>query len=184
MKYQPGPLQKIRDVEVCEGTVIGDFVNLYECRIGAGTIIGDFVEIGKTVVIRNRCRISNHAYICPGVTIEDDVTVGEKVNFINDRYPRATNAAGRSATESDWELRTTTVKCGASIGSGAVILCDITIGAGAFVEAGAVVTKNVPDGATVAGNPARVIQNSDLAQNTDPNKHQNTQRDTHQKETR
>lgn len=158
MKYQAGPLQKIRDVEVGDGTVIGDFVNLYECRIGADTTIGDFVEIGKTVIIGSRCRISNHAYICPGVTIEEDVIVGEKVSFINDRYPRATNASGHTATEADWKLRSTMVKRGASIGSGAVILCDITIGAGAFVEAGAVVTKDVPDGAAVAGNPARVIE--------------------------
>jgi UDP-2-acetamido-3-amino-2,3-dideoxy-glucuronate N-acetyltransferase len=157
MKYQAGPLQKIRDVEVGEGTIIGDFVNLYECRIGAGTTIGDYVEIGKTVSIGQRCTIGSHAYICPGVTIEEDVFVGERVNFINDRYPRATNSAGVPATEADWELRTTTVKRGASIAAGAVILCDVTIGAGANVQAGSVVTRDVPDKATVAGNPARPI---------------------------
>jgi UDP-2-acetamido-3-amino-2,3-dideoxy-glucuronate N-acetyltransferase len=157
MKYQPGPLQRIRDVEVGEGTVIGDFVNLYECHIGAGTTVGDYVEIGKTVKIGQRCTISSHAYICPGVTIEEDVFVGERVTFINDRYPRATNSAGTPATEADWKLRTTTVKSGASIGSGAVILCDVTIGAGANIHPGSVVTKDVADGAMVAGNPAREI---------------------------
>jgi len=158
MKYQPGPLQRIRDVEVGEGTVIGDYVNLYECRIGAGTTIGAFVEIGKSVTIGQCCKISSHAYICPGVIIEEDVFVGEKVTFINDRYPRATNSAGVPATEADWTIRTTKVKRGASIAAGAVILCDVTIGAGAHIRAGAVVTRDVPDGATVAGNPARQIE--------------------------
>jgi UDP-2-acetamido-3-amino-2,3-dideoxy-glucuronate N-acetyltransferase len=157
LKYQPGPLQRIRDVEVGEGTVIGDFVNLYECRIGARTIISDFVEIGKTVSIGHHCRISAHAYVCPGVTIEDDVFVGEQVTFINDRFPRATNDDGTPCTESDWTVRPTLVKRGASIAAGAVILCDVTIGVEAHVSAGAVVTRDVPDGATVAGNPARVI---------------------------
>lgn len=157
MKYQPGALQKIRDVEVDETTVIGDFVNLYECRIGADTVIGDFVEIGKTVSVGRRCRIGSHAYICPGVTIEDDVFVGEKVTFINDRYPRATNASGAPATEADWTLSPTTVKRGTSISAGAVIMGDVTIGVDAKIAAGAVVTRDVADRATVAGNPARKV---------------------------
>lgn len=157
MKYQPGPLQRIRDVEVDETTVIGDFVNLYECRIGADTTIGAFVEIGKTVTIGQRCTIGCHAYICPGVTIEDDVFIGEQVSFINDRYPRATNAFGEPSTEADWTLCPTQVQRGASIAAGAVIMGDVTIGARATIQAGAVVINDVPDGATVAGNPARTI---------------------------
>lgn len=157
MKYQPGPLQRIRDVEVGADTIIGDFVNLYECRIGSGTTIGAFVEIGKTVKIGQRCKISAHAYVCPGVTIEDDVFVGEQVTFINDRYPRAANVDGTLCTEADWTIRPTVVKRGASISAGAVILCDVTIGVDARVSAGSVVTRNVPDGATVSGNPARPI---------------------------
>lgn len=158
MKYQPRPLQLIRDVEVGEGTVIGDFVNLYECHIGAGTTIGAFVEIGKTVRIGDRCKVSSHAYICPGVIIEDDVFIGEGVSFINDRYPRATNSAGAVSSEADWKLSPTLIKRGASIAAGAVILCDVTIGERARVSAGAVVTKDVPAGMTVAGNPARQIE--------------------------
>jgi UDP-2-acetamido-3-amino-2,3-dideoxy-glucuronate N-acetyltransferase len=154
LKYQPGVLQRIRDVEVDESTVIGDFVNLYECFIGSDTTIGAFVEIGKTVIVGKRCRISNHAYICPGVTIEDDVFVGERVSFINDRYPRATNDSGEPATEADWTLSPTTVKCGAIIAAGAVIMGALTIGEGAKIAPGSVVTKDVPAGATVAGNPA------------------------------
>ncbi len=115
LKYQPGALQRIRDVEVDESTVIGDFVNLYACRIGADTTIGAFVEIGSTVVIGQRCKIGSHAYICPGVTIEDDVCIGERVSFVNDRYPRATNASGMPATRADWNLCPTTVKAGATI---------------------------------------------------------------------
>lgn len=157
LKYQPGALQRIRDVEVDESTVIGDFVNLYECRIGAETTVGSFVEIGKTVIIGKRCKISSHAYICPGVTIEDDVFVGERVSFINDRFPRATNSSGVPATEADWILSPTTIKCGAFIGAGTAIMGALTIGERARIAPGSVVTRDVPDGAIVAGNPAREV---------------------------
>ncbi|MBY0548389.1 MAG: N-acetyltransferase [Candidatus Obscuribacterales bacterium] len=155
--FQPGPLQKIRDVGVGECVTIGDFVNLYECRIGANTSIGNFVEIGKGVVVGQRCQIRTFAYLCPGVNIEDDVFIGEGTTFINDRFARATNADGTMVTESDWTLRFTTVRQGASIEAKAIIMCDVTIGVGARVKAGSVVTKDVPDGATVAGNPARIL---------------------------
>jgi len=155
--YRSGPLQRIRDVEIGDGSIIGDFVNLYECRIGADATIGAFVEIGKNASIGERCTIGSHAYICPGVTIEDEVFVGERVSFINDRYPRAINSSGSLSTEADWTVQPTTVKRGASIGAGAVILCNVTIGAQAQIKAGAVVTRDVPEGATVAGNPARQV---------------------------
>ena len=132
-----------------------DLVNLYGCAIGDETKVGAFVEIQKNAVIGARCKISSHAFICEGVTIEDEVFIGHGVMFTNDRYPRAT-AAGRLQTESDWQVTPTRVKRGASIGSGAVILCGVTIGAGALVGAGAVVTHDVPDGTTVKGVPARL----------------------------
>ena len=133
-----------------------DLVNLYGCQIGDETKVGAFVEIQKHAVIGARCKISSHAFICEGVTIEDEVFVGHGVLFTNDRYPRAT-AAGRLQTEADWQVMPTLVKRGASIGSGAVILCGVTIGEGALVGAGAVVTHDVPAYAITAGAPARVI---------------------------
>jgi acetyltransferase-like isoleucine patch superfamily enzyme len=132
-----------------------DLVNLYGCAVGDGTKIGAFVEIQKSAVVGSRCKISSHTFICEGVTIEDEVFVGHGVMFINDLHPRAT-ANGELQREGDWSVVPTLVRRGASIGSGAVILCGVTIGARAMVGAGAVVTKDVPDDAVVAGVPARV----------------------------
>jgi acetyltransferase-like isoleucine patch superfamily enzyme len=131
-------------------------VNLYGCRVGAGTKIGAFVEIQKNATVGARCKVSSHTFVCEGVTIEDEVFVGHGVMFINDRYPRAT-AGGALQTEADWEVIPTRVKRGASLGSGVVVMCGVTIGADAMIGAGAVVTRDVPDGATVAGVPARVL---------------------------
>jgi acetyltransferase-like isoleucine patch superfamily enzyme len=141
-----------------EGVVIfhRDLVNLYGCRIGAGTKIGTFVEIQKGATVGRNCKVSSHTFVCEGVTIEDDVFVGHGVMFINDRHPRAT-VDGRMQTEADWSVVPTRVCRGASIGSGAAILCGVTIGEGALVGAGAVVTRDVPPGATVAGVPARLL---------------------------
>ena len=131
-------------------------VNLYGCAIGAGTKIGAFVEIQKNAAVGARCKISSHTFICEGVTIEDEIFVGHGVMFINDRYPRATEAGGALQTEADWGVVPTLVRGGASIGSGAVVLCGVTIGARAMIGAGAVVTHDVADDAVVAGVPARV----------------------------
>jgi acetyltransferase-like isoleucine patch superfamily enzyme len=132
-----------------------ELVNLYGCSIGDETRIGTFVEIQKHATIGARCKVSSHTFICEGVTVEDDVFIGHGVMFINDRYPRAT-AGGRPQTEADWAVVPTLVKRGASIGSGAVILCGMTIGEGAMVGAGAVVTHDVPDHGLVYGIPARL----------------------------
>jgi acetyltransferase-like isoleucine patch superfamily enzyme len=132
-----------------------ELVNLYGCSVGEQTKIGAFVEIQKNVVVGARCKISSHTFICEGVTIEDEVFVGHGVMFINDRYPRAA-AGGALQTEADWKVVATLVKHGASLGSGAVILCGVTIGKGALVGAGAVVTRDVPDYAIALGVPARI----------------------------
>jgi acetyltransferase-like isoleucine patch superfamily enzyme len=132
-----------------------ELVNLYGCTIGDETKVGAFVEIQTGVRVGRRCKISSHTFLCEGVTIEDEVFVGHGVMFINDRLPRAT-ADGRLQTKDDWQVEPTCVRRGASIGSGAVILCGVTIGAGALVGAGAVVTHDVPDGAVVSGVPARL----------------------------
>ena len=132
-----------------------DLVNLYGCQIGDDTRIGAFVEIQKNATIGALCKISSHTFVCEGVEIEDEVFIGHGVMFINDLYPRAT-AAGGLQTEADWKVIPTRVRKGASIGSGAVILGGVTIGERALVGAGAVVTKDVPADAVVAGVPARV----------------------------
>ena len=148
-----------KDVQLGEGVVIfhPDLVNLYGCQIGAGTKIGSFVEIQKGASIGERCKISSHSFICEGVEIEDGVFVGHGVMFINDTYPKAVDEDGELQTEADWQLIRTRVKPRASIGSNATILCGITIGESSLVGAGAVVTKDVPDYAIVAGVPARVV---------------------------
>lgn len=134
-----------------------DLVNLYGCSIGPETRIGTFVEIQKNATIGARCKIQSHSFICEGVTIEDDVFVGHGVMFINDRYPRATAEGGQLQTEADWVVVPTRVRRGASLGSGAVIMCGVIIGQEALVGAGAVVTRDVPDYAIVAEVPARVV---------------------------
>ena len=144
-------------VKLGQGVMIfhKDLVNLYGCEIGDDTKIGAFVEIQKNAFIGARCKISSHTFVCEGVTIEDEVFIGHGVMFINDRHPRAT-ADGALQTEADWQVGPTRICRGASVGSGAVIMCGVTVGEKALVGAGAVVTKDVPAGATVAGVPARV----------------------------
>lgn len=134
-----------------------DLVNLYGCTIGDESRIGTFVEIQKNAFVGARCKVSSHTFICEGVHIEDEVFIGHGVMFTNDRFPRATNDDGSLQTEADWKLEITRVKRRASIGSNATIVAGVTIGEYALVGAGAVVTRDVPDYAIVAGVPARVI---------------------------
>lgn len=143
------------DVRLGENVKFSKFINLYGCVVGDNTKIGAFVEIQKNAFVGKNCKISSHTFICEGVTIEDDVFVGHGVTFINDIYPRAT-AGGQLQTEADWKVEKTLVKKGASIGSGATILAKVTIGENAIVGAGSVVTRDVPDNAVVAGNPAKL----------------------------
>jgi acetyltransferase-like isoleucine patch superfamily enzyme len=144
------------DVRLGKNVKLAKFLNLYGCRIGDNTKIGAFVEIQKNASVGDNCKISSHSFICEGVTIEDDVFIGHGVMFINDLYPRATTGAGALQTEADWKVERTLVRRGASIGSGATILANVTIGENALVGAGSVVTKDVPANAVVAGNPARL----------------------------
>ena len=154
-----GPTLRIApDVVLGRDVRLYAFVNLYGCEIGDESRIGTFVEIQKGARIGRRVKISSHTFICEGVTIEDEVFIGHGVMFINDLYPRATNASGALQSATDWQCIPTLVRRGASIGSNATILCGVTIGEGAIVGAGAVVTHDVPPAPIVAGNPARVIR--------------------------
>lgn len=145
------------DVKLGRNVRIYAFVNLYGCEIDDDTKVGTFVEIQKGVRIGKRVKISSHSFICEGVTIEDEVFIGHGVMFINDKYPRAATDTGQLQTEADWTCVPTLIKRGASLGSNATILCGVTIGENAIVGAGSVVTRDVPSGVVVAGNPARVI---------------------------
>lgn len=133
------------DCVIGKGTKIWhpELVNLYGCIIGEDCNIGAFAEIGPGVVIGNRCRIAAHAFICHGVTIEDDVFIGPRVTFTNDKYPPSDN----------WGK--ILVKHHAAIGAGAVILPDVTINSYALVGAGSVVSKDVYANTKVMGVPAR-----------------------------
>jgi len=146
------------DVKLGKDVQLAKFINLYGCEVGDETKIGAFVEIQKNATVGRRCKISSHTFICEGVTIEDQVFIGHGVVFINDSYPRATTSTGELQTPNDWKVEKTLVKTGASIGSGATILSNVTIGEHAIVGAGSVVTHDVPAGAIVAGNPARVLR--------------------------
>lgn len=155
------------DVALGKDVRLSKFINLYGCEIGDETKIGAFVEIQKNAKVGRRCKISSHSFICEGVTIEDNVFIGHGVTFVNDAYPRATTSAGELQTESDWKVERTRIRRGASIGSGATILCNVTVGENAIIGAGAVVTKDVPAGVIVAGNPARILRKID---SENPNK--------------
>ncbi len=146
------------DVKLGKDVKLFSFVNLYGCEIGDNTKIGTFVEVQKNAFIGRNCKISSHSFICEGVHIEDNVFIGHNVTFINDLYPRATTSDGKLQTDEDWQVVPTFVKKGASIGSSATIMAGVTIGEEAIVGAGAVVTKDVPAGAIVAGNPARILR--------------------------
>jgi dTDP-4-amino-4,6-dideoxygalactose transaminase/acetyltransferase-like isoleucine patch superfamily enzyme len=152
------------DVKLGKDVRLAKFINLYGCAVGDGTKIGAFVEIQKNAHVGNNCKISSHSFLCEGVEIEDNVFIGHGVMFINDRYPRATNADGSMQTEADWKVEHTKICKGASIGSGATILSNVTVGEGAIVGAGSTVTRDVPAHAVVAGNPARVMRMMEPAQ--------------------
>ena len=155
---EDSPKKSLTNVTVGEDVKIFNFVNAYGCSIGDRTKVGSFVEIQKGADIGKDCKISSHTFICEGVKIGDGVFIGHNVSFINDMYPKAINDDGSLQTEEDWELVKTEIKDHASIGTSVAILGGITIGFNALIGAGSVVTKNIPDNAVAAGNPAKIIR--------------------------
>jgi UDP-2-acetamido-3-amino-2,3-dideoxy-glucuronate N-acetyltransferase len=155
---EDSPRRLLVNVRIGKNVRIFNFVNAYGCEIGDNTKVGTFVEIQKNARIGKNCKISSHSFLCEGVEIGDEVFIGHNVSFINDKFPRATHPGGSLQTEADWKVVPTRVENRASIGTSATILCGITIGEGAVIGAGSVVTKNVPAGAVVAGNPARILK--------------------------
>jgi acetyltransferase-like isoleucine patch superfamily enzyme len=146
------------DVKLGKGVQLYGFVNLYGCEIGDRTRVGPFVEIQRGARVGRACKIQSHTFVCEGVIIDDRVFVGHGVTFINDRHPRAATVDGQLLSDNEWECLPTRVKRCASIGSHATILAGVTVGENAMVGAGAVVTRDVPPSAIVAGNPARILR--------------------------
>ena len=155
--FQPQYQVISNNVHIGEDSRISSFVNLYGCTIGNSCTVGSFVEIQSDVRIGNRCKIGSHTFICSGVDIEDDVFIGHNVSFINDRYPTSTTKGGLVKGPSDWKLERTLIRRGVSIGTGATIMCGITVEANSIIGAGAVVTTNTEPGKTYIGNPARIL---------------------------
>lgn len=150
--------QSLNNVKVGKDVKIFKFVNAYGCSIDDGSKVGSFVEIQKGATIGKNCKISSHSFICEGVHIADNVFIGHNVTFINDRFPRATNEDGSIQTDADWHVEETFIEEGASLGSSVTVLCGVRVGKRAIVGAGSVVTKDVPEKAIVAGNPAKIIK--------------------------
>lgn len=157
MKYFAHETAEIeKDVIIGDGTKIWHHTHIREgVRIGKGCVIGQNVYIDAGVIIGNYCRIQNNCSIYRISNIGDFVFIGPHVVFTNDKHPRACNAEGKPVSEKDWEMGTITVKNGASIGAGSIILPDIEIGEYALIGAGSVVTKEVPPYMLVYGNPAK-----------------------------
>ena len=137
------------NAKIGEGTRVWAFANILDgATIGSQCNICDGCFVEKGGVIGNHVTLKNHVAIWDGITLEDDVFVGANSIFINDQYPR-------SNRKDAWTLERTTVKKGATIGAGAIVLGGLTIGEYAVVGAGSVVTKNVDPYTIVVGNPAR-----------------------------
>lgn len=139
------------------GTRIWQGVQVREgASIGAECILGKGVYVDFDVSIGDRCKIQNNASVFHGATLEDGVFIGPHACLTNDRLPRAITPQGLLKGADDWEVGPILLRYGCSIGAGAIVLPDVTVGRFALVGAGAVVTRDVPDHGLVLGNPARL----------------------------
>jgi len=151
LKYFKADTALVKDAIVGNDTKIWHFANIYGCTIGSDCTIGSYTEIQNDVIIGNNVTVSSHSFICSLVEIGDDVFIGHGVMTINDLIPPSSK---RTRTKKHWQK--TKIEKGAIIGSNATLL-PVTVGRNAIVGAGAVVTKDVPDNAIVAGNPAKLL---------------------------
>lgn len=126
-------------------------------EIGENCILGKDVYVDFNVKIGSNVKIQNGAFLYHGLTVEDGVFIGPRVVFTNDLYPRAITPDGKLKGADDWEVGPTLIKFGASIGTGAIVIPNVTVGRFALVAAGAVVSRSVPDHGLVMGVPARLV---------------------------
>jgi len=145
------PNSDVQSKQVGEGTRVWQYVVVLPgAVIGRDCNICSHCLIENKVIVGDRVTVKSGVQLWDGITLEDDVIVGPNATFTNDQYPRSGNR--------NYLMLQTVVRKGASIGANATILPGVTIGPGAMVGAGSVVTKDVPAGVTVAGNPAKVLK--------------------------
>src|SRR5665648_201407 len=147
------------DADLGDGTVVWPLAQIRErARLGADCIIGRGAYIGTGVVMGDNCKVQNYALVYEPAVLEDGVFIGPAVVLTNDFYPRSITPEGVLKRGADWEPVGVTIRHGASVGARSVCVAPVTIGRWALVAAGAVVTRDVPDFALVAGVPARRIK--------------------------